>query len=308
MKVVIVGPGAMGLLLAGLFSKSREEIWLLDKSQKRARRLERNGITLKGLTSLKIRHPRLTADPGSLKDADFWIICVKSYATENVARVLSGVVAPEAFVLSLQNGVGHLESLAEELGARRVLAGVTHLGATLLSEGVVRHAGRGETVIGRFDGQGDLGLENVRGLFQRSKLALKISEDVRGLLWSKLVINVGINALSAITRLKNGRLIQLPWPRQFLREAVKEAVGVAKKKRIKLSYENCLARVEAVCQATSDNASSMLQDVLNKRKTEVEFLNGVIVREGERLGIKTPVNRLLMDLVKTLESSYSCEA
>jgi 2-dehydropantoate 2-reductase len=124
-------------------------------------------------------------------------------------------------------------------------------------------------------------------------------------LWSKLIINVGINALSALTRLHNGRLIEFEGTRRILRDAVTEAVKIAKRKRIKLIYEDPLAKVEAVCEATSGNVSSMLQDVLRRKRTEIDFINGVIVRLGQELGIPVPVNSLLVNLVKTIEDSYN---
>jgi len=144
----------------------------------------------------------------------------------------------------------------------------------------------------------------IRELFNKASLETRVSRDIKGLLWSKLIINAGINALTAITRLNNGRLVELEGTRKILREAVGEATRIAKRKRIKLIYDDPLAKVEAVAEATSANVSSMLQDVLKKKRTEIDFINGVIVRQAQELGIATPVNSLLVDLVKTIEASY----
>ena len=307
MKIAVVGPGAIGLLLTGLLSRSKEDIWVLDKDGERAARLKKNGIRIEGLTNLKLSTLQVTTELKDVQDADFWIICVKSYDTKNVVKKISDFVSVNSFVLSLQNGVGNAELLSETFGARRVLLGVTHMGATLLSEGVLRHAGEGETIVGKLDGSLGAELKDLREVFQKSKIAIRFSKDVTGVVWSKLIINVGINALSAITRLKNGRLVQFEGTRRILREAVTEASKVAKRKRIKLIYDDVLAKAESVCEATSDNVSSMLQDILNRKKTEIDFLNGAIVRQGESLGIKTPVNELLVDLIKTIESSYHQE-
>ncbi len=307
MKIVIVGPGAIGLLLFSLLLRSKEEMWLLDKDEERAHRLKKNGIKVEGVSSLKAQNPKVTSDPKEVCDAVLWIICVKSYDTKNVIKRISDFVSSQALVLSLQNGVGNVELLSEAFGSQRVLVGVTNMGATLLDEGVVRHAGEGETVLGRLDGTMGAELRGIRELFQKSKIPLRLSKDPVGVLWSKLIINVGVNALSAITRLKNGRLIQFEGTRRILRDAITEAVKVAKRKRIKLIYDDMLAKAESVCEATADNISSMLADVLNRKKTEIDFLNGAIVRQGESLGIKTPVNELLVGLVKTIEASYSHE-
>jgi 2-dehydropantoate 2-reductase len=208
-------------------------------------------------------------------------------------------------VLTLQNGVGNIEIIGEVVGQDKVLGGVTNQGATLLDDGHIRHAGKGETIIGRIDGKISVQLRQIRELFNKVGLDTRISRDIRSLLWSKLIINVGINALTAITQLNNGRIIEYEGTRRTLRDAVNEAVKVAKKKRIKLIYDDPLAKVEAVAEATGTNISSMLQDVLKKKHTEIDFINGVIVRQGQSLGIPTPANSVLVDLVKTIESSYS---
>ena len=131
-----------------------------------------------------------------------------------------------------------------------------------------------------------------------------MSRDIKSLLWSKLIINVGINALSAITRLPNGKLIQFEGTKRILRDAVTEATRIVKRKRIKLIFDDPLAKVEAVCESTSSNLSSMLQDVLRKKRTEVDFINGVIVRLGQELGIDVRTNKFLLDLVNTIEQTY----
>ena len=190
------------------------------------------------------------------------------------------------------------------MGQEKVIGGVTNLGATLLETGKVRHAGKGETIIGRIDGKIPVQMRQIREIFNACGLETKISKDIKGILWSKLIINVGINALTAITRLHNGRLIEFEGTRKILREAVTEAVRISKRKRIKLIYDDPLAKVEAVCEATSENISSMLQDILRKKRTEIDFINGVIVRLGQELGIPVPANLTLVDLVKTIEASY----
>jgi 2-dehydropantoate 2-reductase len=144
----------------------------------------------------------------------------------------------------------------------------------------------------------------IRELFNKVGLETRISRDIKGLLWSKLIVNAGINPLTAITRLNNGRLTEFEGTRKIMREAVTEAVKVAKRKRIKLIYDDPLAKVEAVCEATAANVSSMLQDVLRKKRTEIDFINGVVVRLGQEIGIPTPTNSLLLELVKTVETSY----
>lgn len=305
MKIVIVGPGAMGSLFAAFLSKSKEEVWLLDKNKERADKIKDKGIILEGISGNWQAKVNVTAQVQDIGCADLIIICVKSYDTKGASLSIKPLIGQHSLVLTLQNGLGNIEIIGEAIGQERVIGGVTNQGATLLDIGQIRHAGRGETVIGRIDGKIPVEMRSIREIFNKVGLETRISRDIKGLLWSKLIINVGINALTAITRLNNGRLVEFDGTRKILREAVTEATRIAKRKRIKLIYDDPLAKVEAVCEATATNISSMLQDVLRKKRTEIDFINGVIVRQGQELGIPTPVNSLLLDLVKTIETSYN---
>lgn len=303
MKIVIVGPGAMGCLLAAYLSKSKEEIWLLDYKKERAAKIEQTGITLEGLPGNLQAKPKCSSDANDIGTADLIILSVKSYDTKKAILHAKALIEENTSVLTLQNGIGNIEIIAEIIGNDKVIAGVTNLGVTLLDTGKAKLAGKGETVIGRQDGKMTVMMRSIREIFNKVGLETKISRDIKGLLWSKLIINVGINALTAITRLNNGRLMEFEGTRRIMREAVTEAIRVAKRKRIKLTSDDPLAKVEAVSEATSANTSSMLQDILHKKRTEIDFINGVIVRQGQELRIPVPVNQMLVDLVKTIEAA-----
>ncbi|MDD2928020.1 MAG: 2-dehydropantoate 2-reductase [Candidatus Omnitrophica bacterium] len=305
MKIAIVGPGAMGCLLAAFLSKLKEEIWILDYNKDRASRIMQGGITLEGISGQWQSNPKATAEVKDIGIADLVVICVKSYNTKEAITRAKALVGENTAVLTLQNGLGNVEIIAEAVGPDKVIGGVTNLGATLLDVARARHAGKGETVIGRIDAKTTSGMRSIREIFNRAGLDTRISRDIKSLLWSKLIINIGINALTAITRLNNGKLTEFEGPRRIMREAVTEAIRIAKRKRIKLIYDDPLAKVEAVCEATSGNVSSMLQDILRKKRTEIDFINGVVVRLGQELSIPVPVNSILVDLVKTLETSYA---
>lgn len=308
MKIVIIGPGAIGCLFnafLGKASSKNNEIWLLDKDEVRAAKLSEKGINIEGISGNWQVCAKVTAEPKEIGEANLVIICVKSYDTKTAISEAKFLIGEDTLVLTLQNGIGNIEIISEVVGSEKVIGGVTNLGATLLDIGRARHAGKGETVIGRLDGKITVGMRLIRQLFNEAGLETRISRDIKGLLWSKLIINVGINALTAITHLNNGRLVEFEGTRKILREAVTEAIKIAKRKRIKLIYDDPLAKVEAVCEATAANISSMLQDVLRKKRTEIDFINNVIVRQGQELSIPVPVNTFLVDLVKTIEASYS---
>ncbi|MBN1913525.1 MAG: 2-dehydropantoate 2-reductase [Candidatus Omnitrophica bacterium] len=305
MKVVVIGPGAIGCLLAAFLSKSKEEIWLLDKNKERAQIIGRQGIRVEGVAGNWQADIRITADVNDIGKADLVIVTVKSYDTKEAVIKAKALIDENTSVLTLQNGIGNVEIISEIISVEKVIGGVTNLGVTLTDTGRVRFAGRGETVIGRLDSRITVEMRKIREIFNKSGLQTRISRDIKGLLWSKLLINAGINALASLLRLNNGRLIEFEGTRKLMREAVTEGIRVAKRKRIKLVFDDPLAKVEAVCEATAANVCSMLQDVRKNKRTEIEFINGVIVRQGQELGISTPVNSVLLNLIKTIEASYS---
>jgi 2-dehydropantoate 2-reductase len=304
MKTVIVGAGSIGSLFAAFLSKTKEEVWLLDKDKDNAARLNEKGISVEGVSGSWQCKPKATASPQEIGKADLILICVKSFDTKCAVEGIKPLLHKSTKIMTLQNGIGNIETISELTGEERVIGGITNEAANLMETGKVRHSGKGETVIGTLNGKMPVEIRQIRETFNKSGLQTRVSREIKGLVWSKLIINAGINALSAVTRLPNGKLIEFEGTRRLLREAVTEAVRVAKRKRIKLIYDDPLAKVEAVCEASAGNASSMLQDVLKERRTEIDFINGVVVRFGQELGIPVPTNKLLSDLIKTVESSY----
>lgn len=304
MKVVIVGPGAMGSLFAGFFTKRKQaEIWLLDKDPKRAKRIKDSGVVVEGIGGNFKVSVNITHHVQDIKSCDLVVLCVKSYDTEVAVRTIEPLLNEDSNVLTLQNGLGNIEMISEIVGKDRVLGGVTSHGATLLGEGRTYHAGVGDTVIGRVDHKFTVSMRQIREFFNKSGFVTKLSKDINSVIWSKLIINVGINAISSLSRVPNAKLIESAEAREILSLAVTEAVRVAKRKRIKLTYDDPIQKVESVCKATGSNLSSMLQDVLNKKKTEIDYINGAIVRQAKSLNIPYLANLILTNLVKTVESS-----
>lgn len=314
-KIVIVGPGAMGCLLAAHLVRNYSDktkgidVRLLDKNKERANKIRQQGIIVEAVSgNWKASNISITGDTREIEKADLVVFCVKAYNTKEAVVQCKPFIFPDTDVLTLQNGLGNVENIAEVAGPEKVIAGVTNQGATLIDVGRIRHAGKGETIIGRIDGKVTAGMRLIREVFNNVGWETKVSRDIKGILWSKLIINIGINALTAITRLNNGRLVEFDETRRIMQLAVTEAVRVAKRKRIKLIYDDPLAKVEAVCEATAGNVSSMLQDILRGKRTEIDYINAVIVRQAQELGIPAPVNSLLVDLVKTIEKGGAATA
>lgn len=300
MRFLVVGPGAMGLLFSGRLKRAGFDVTLLDYKEQRAKVLNKKGISVKGISGdLSVRIPVKTKGP--FKDVDFALICVKAYSTKIVASALREWLPDKTILVTLQNGIGNMETLIDIFGTDRVLGGVTSEGATLMESGTVRHAGTGETIIGPDSGEKSKARILADSL-KKAGFSVSTHENLQGLIWGKLIINVGINPFSAILRVKNGYLPQLV--KDLMEDAVNEAVSVSLAKGISLPYEMPFEKVLEVCRRTSGNIASMLQDVLKKRRTEIEYINGAIVREGKRYGISTPINNALTSLVLALEKSY----
>ncbi|MCM8790425.1 MAG: 2-dehydropantoate 2-reductase [Candidatus Omnitrophica bacterium] len=305
MKIVVVGPGALGCLLAAsIKNRTREDVWLFDNMPERAKKISENGIKVEGVSGQFTARVNTASSAKDIGVCDLVILCVKSYSTEEACRDIKELVGTSTSVLTLQNGIGNVQIMNDQFGAEKVMAGVTNHGATLLGIGHVRHAGKADTTIGRADGRVLGAIREVANVLSKAGFETKISKDIESVIWSKLIINAGINALTAVTRLNNGALVEYDECRQVMRCAVQEAVRLVKRKRIKLSYDDPIQKVESVCRATASNVSSMLQDVLNRKKTEIDFINGAIVRQAKALAIPTPINEVLTNLVKTIESSY----
>jgi len=304
MRIAVVGPGALGCLIAGsLKSRTKEDVWLIDKSPERAKRIREEGIRIEGMSSVSTAID-ISSNPKEVGPCDLVFICVKSYSTDDACKDIKDLISDKTFILTLQNGIGNVQVLNDHFGPERVIAGVTNHGATLVGPGHVRHAGRGDTVIGMYNGKMLGPVRDAAKLLTKCGFETKVSKDIDSVLWSKLIINIGINALTGITRLKNGMLIKHDGAREILRSSVQEAMKIVKRKRIRLIYDDPIQKVEGVCKATAANVSSMLQDVLNSKRTEIDYINGVITRQGKAFSIPTPVNEVLINLIKTIELSY----
>jgi len=302
MNFLIVGPGAMGCLFAARLKKAGHDVTLFDHIEKRAALINKQGIKVEGiLGEYTVRVPTVIGELPSFPDAA--AICVKANETRQASKDIESLIGPKSCVLTLQNGLGNMEILQEIFGKERTLGGVTAEGATLLGDGHVRHAGHGDTKFGSEVPIGDI-LQKIVSAFNDAGFKTQSANNVNSLIWGKLIVNVGINGLTAITRLKNGRLPDVEGTMAVMEAAVREAVAVADAKGIALPYPDPLGRVVEVCRATAGNIASMLQDVLKQSITEVAFINGAIVREGEALGISTPVNHTLTCLVQAIQETY----
>jgi 2-dehydropantoate 2-reductase len=303
MKIAMIGAGAMGSLFGTLLAEAGETVTLLDIHKDHVDAINTHGLLIeKGGQRRTVRIPA-TTDAERIGPVDLALVFVKSTHTADAAQTATRLAGKTGLVLTLQNGMGNAEMLAKALDPERVNAGTTAHGATFLGPGAIRHAGEGETVIGPWTATGKGGAETIAGLFNGAGIATRAVADVHSVLWAKLFVNVGINAITALTGIKNGQLLDLEQTRQLAREAVNEAVAVARVQGIAIQGDP-VEKVVQIAESTGPNRSSMGQDVDQRRLTEISAINGFVVRMAKQAGIAVPVNRTLTALIETLQAHY----
>jgi len=306
MKIAVVGAGAMGSLFGGLLARAGEEVHLVDPWVEQVEALRSGGLAVEDATGslgggTVVIPVSATTDPTGVGPADLVIFFVKGYHTRQAAIGALPLFGEETVALTLQNGLGNAEELEAAVGPGRVMCGTTSCGATLLGPGRIRFAGRGPTVVGELDGRETPRARAVVEAFRRAGLETSLSTDIRAAIWGKVIVNVGINALTALTGLSNGQLLEYPETEALLEAAVAEALAVVRAKGLTLPWADPVGHVKEVARLTAANRSSMLQDIESGRRTEIDSINGAVVREADAVGLPAPVNRTLTLLVKVKE-------
>lgn len=303
MKIAIVGAGAMGCLFGAKLSKiPSNQVFLLDVWKDHIDTINTSGLIVEENDSIQeYKNLMASNDPSSIGPVDLAIIFVKSTLTYEAMQMNKPLFGAETIAVTLQNGLGNIDIINESIGPKNVLAGTTAHGATMIGPGKIRHAGAGKTKIGELSGETTDRIIQIAAIFNEAGIETTVSDNVIGLVWDKLLINVGINGLTAITRIENGRLLNYPEIEQLLELAVKEAMKVAESKGIKLSVLDPVRHTKDICKATATNKSSMLQDVIKGNITEIEMINGAIVKEGKSMGIDTPVNLVITNLIQFIQ-------
>lgn len=299
MRIAIIGIGAMGCLFGARLAPLADVVMVGTWPEGLAALRER-GIILADAQGEWVV-PVQVADEAILPSCDLALVLVKSYQTARAAHQAAELLASQGLALTLQNGLGNDEVLAASLGASRVALGVTAQGAMLLGPGRVYHAGTGPTYLGVTPATRER-LEEVGALFRQAGFETHLTENIAGLVWGKLVINSAINPLTALLRVPNGALLESESARALMEAVAWETARVARAQGVRLPFDDPAERVREVAAHTARNRSSMLQDVLRGAPTEIEAINGAVVRTGQRLGVPTPINATLWRLVCALEA------
>lgn len=308
MHYVLVGPGALGCLLASTAAQAirdSDRFTILDYNSERASLLSNRGILYQEGEKQSSFAVKAVSDPDQLRPVDAILLCVKSYDIKSCLEICKPILGKDTLLIFMQNGIRHL-ACEEALSGATAAYGTTTEGATLMGPGHVRHAGRGMTHLGFLNPSSDYFnqvLSQTRDLFDRGGLKTALTSSILTKLWAKLFVNVGINALTATLGCKNGELLTISGAEERMHRAIDEATQIAQAKGIDI-LSDPFEVARTVCKNTAANVSSMLQDVRNNRKTEIGSINGAIVAFGEELGIETPENMLLIAQVKDIESNY----
>jgi len=304
MYIVVVGAGAMGCLFGGFLQEKGHRVVLADVWRQHIEEMNTNGLrieTSQGERKIRVSAKFIHEVEGQ---PDLLIIFTKTFHTENALKTAKGIIGNETVVLTLQNGLGNVETIEKFVPRERIIAGITNFPSDLIGPGMVRSLGYGETIIMQAHGEITPQLEKVRQALNDAGFNCKISKEVFDSIWEKVAFNAAMNSVTAVTGLTVGQLGANPEGVKLARRIVEEAIAVAGKKGLGANKEAVLNTLERVFVEHAGHKPSMLQDILARRKTEIEAINCAIVKEAEKEGIPTPTTEVLCSLVRILEQSY----
>lgn len=304
---VVGGAGAIGSLFSRALQSAGEEVAILGSSTASIEAVTSRGLLVTEMSGEIRSFPILaTADASTIGTCDVVIVLTKAHQTRSAARSVAPVVGPSTLVLSLQNGWGNLETLEETFNADQLAMGVTYQGASLIAPGQIHHTLIGPTIIGPYRNDNlQQKLTDVGRVLNGAGIEIILTDQVKTEIWKKLSLNAAALPVSALTRLTTGGVAADREVFRTCENIVREAVSVGHAMSFTIDLDERLAYVRDIMKRASGGKTSMLQDVEAQRKTEIEVINGAIVREADARGIDVPINRLMETLVKGLEASWT---
>jgi 2-dehydropantoate 2-reductase len=301
-KIVVVGAGAMGSLFGAILARAGHHTTLIGRAS-HVEAIARDGLQLRSAGGEQRIAVTATTDIAAVRGARLVLFCVKSMDTADTAKQMAPHLAPDAVVLSLQNGVDNPERIRAIVGGNRVVPVLVYAGANIPAPGIVHHTAGNSVVIGQSAAEPPDAamLESIAALLRSAGIDVRISASIETDLWVKLVMNCAYNVISALSGARYGEMVAVPEIRNVMRAVVEEVVRVAAASGVRLPgdiAEKTLKLADTMPRTTSSTA----QDFARGRKTEIDHLNGFVVRTGEAHGIPTPVNRTLTALMKLFET------
>lgn len=304
MKICMLGAGALGCSIGGTLAAGGSDVILVDRFEAHVDTINAGGLRMRVGDEEKIIGVRAHKDCQGLTPVDLVIVLVKSFHTRAAIEAALPLIGPETLVMSIQNGLGHEEILAEVVGREHVLAAKTYVGGVFVEPGRIVSSSNGkQTYIGELDGRLTPRLQAVVDEFNRAGLLATASRNIYGTMWDKLLVNVSTGALCGITRLPYGWLYELKEIEETALAAVAEGIAVARANAIELTSNDPQYFWTLAAEGLPrEFKTSILQSLEKGEMTEVDFINGSVVRWGERAGIATPVNKTLVACIKGIES------
>lgn len=309
MKIAIIGgAGAMGGVFGGRLAQGGAEVTLIDVAHEAVEAIKTNGLRLDDKSGgSQIVRVRAVTSSSEVGPVDLVLIFVKCYHTEDAVRSAAPLLAENTVVLSLQNGWGNAPRIANIVGQARVVVGVTYHSATVLGPGHVQHTGRSTTFIGELDGKMSDRLTLIADTFNAAGVETMPTDNVLQTIWSKLALNVCTLPTSALLSFYAGQLVEHEGTLDLMRALLQETITVAKAQNIDLDFDERWEAITGLLSRATGARASMLQDVENRRRTEIDVINGAVVEAGRRLNIPTPYNETMVWLVKSLEETFQRE-
>jgi 2-dehydropantoate 2-reductase len=303
MKIAILGCGSLGSTFGGILTEAGIDVVMVNPLNRHMQAMIEQGLTLVENGEERLVRVRAVAEPALVGPVDLIIVLVKSHATRKAIESARALMGSHTIALSLQNGLGNEDVLAEYFGGESVIGGKTYVGGVMNAPGRVQVGVRGKrTFIGELDGRASDRTRQIATIFNRAGLQTEIHADIQSLIWQKLLVNVSTGAICGITGLTYGQLLQVPEVIACATAAVAEALAVARAAGVSLEVKEPRQVLDqAVAGLPCDFKTSILQDLERGRLTEIDFINGAVVREGDRLGIPTPVNQTLVAGIKGIE-------
>jgi 2-dehydropantoate 2-reductase len=304
MKIVVVGSGAIGSLYGAFLSTIKGNDVILVGRDPHVSAIRSNGLIIRGIMGNHLFHLNAVDHASELSEADLILLTTKTYDTLEAITSAKHLIDKGAYILLIQNGLGTEDIVADALNSTRVLRATTCMGALRTEPGIVTATGCGLTEIGsRFPENYEF-VKMISKMFKDCGFEVRTSENIEGVVWTKTLVNCGINPVGALTGLTNGEVYKNPELRNLVIKLVEEAVKVVKALGIELTTDDPVRYALGTAKATGNNINSMLQDIMAGKRTEIDAITGEIIRLGKELGIDTPSNEVVFALIKAIEAKY----
>jgi 2-dehydropantoate 2-reductase len=308
MKIAILGVGAMGSVYAALLASGGHEVWAVDVWREHIEAIRTNGLRVEGASGDRTVRINATTDPADVKDADLVVIATKADGVTAAAKAALAIAKPDAPILTIQNGLGSADEVAAIVGSKRIMIGVVGgFGASMRAPGHAHHNGMEFVRLGEMDGGLTPRLEAVAEVWRSGGFKVLTFADIHKMVWEKLICNCTYSGTCALTGLRVGEVMANPAAWSIAAACASEAFHVARAKGINLDFDDPIAYVRAFGQKIPNARPSMLLDHLAGKRAEVDNINGAIPREGAKVGVATPVNSVVVALLKAKEAGFAKE-